>query len=229
MPFYFIDAGFLYFALPALIFALFAQFKVRSTFNKYSQVRIHRGFTGEQAARAILDSEGLHDVRIEHIPGELSDHYDPRDNVIRLSDSVYNRASIAAVGVAAHEAGHALQYANHYFPIKVRTAILPVTQIGSTLAMPLILLSLIFPAFAALFDIGLILFTVVAIFQLITLPVEFNASNRAVKALAEGNYVDDEEHRGVKKVLSAAAMTYVAALATSIATILRLLMLRNRN
>ncbi len=226
MPFFYLDAGFLYFALPAMIFALWAQFKVKSTFTKYSAFRMSQNLTGSDAARAILDSNGLHHVRIEHISGHLTDHFDPRDNVIRLSDSVYGSNSVAAVGVAAHEAGHAVQYDVGYIPMKVRAAIIPVTQVGSMLSMPLIILGLILPSLPFLFDFGLILFGAVALFQLITLPVEFNASRRAVIALTGSNYVTEDEEKGVKKVLSAAALTYVAALATSIATLLRLLLLR---
>ncbi len=223
------DSTYLMLALPAFIFAIWAQFSVNSTFKKFSKERMYSGMTGAQAARAILDGHGLHNVRVEHIPGKLSDHFDPRDNVIRLSDAVYGESSVAAVGVAAHEAGHAIQHADSYAPIRIREAIIPVTQIGSTLSMPLVFLGLIFPSFESLITVGIILFSFVTFFQLVTLPVEFNASSRAVKILADGNYVNDEEKRGVKKVLGAAAMTYVAALATSLVSLLRLVLLARRN
>ncbi len=219
------DSTYLLFAIPTFIFAIWAQFSVKSTFKKFSKERMYNGLTGAEAARAILDGHGLHSVRVEHVPGNLSDHYDPRDNVIRLSDGVYGKSTVAAVGVAAHEAGHALQHADSYAPIKLREAIIPVTQIGSTLSMPMVFLGLIIPAFDALISVGIILFAFVTIFQLVTLPVEFNASSRAVKILSNGHYVNDEEKRGVKRVLSAAAMTYVAALATSLVSLLRLVLI----
>ncbi len=224
------DSTYIMLAIPAFIFALWAQFSVNSTFKKFSKERMYSGMTGAEAARAILDGHGLHNVRVEHIAGNLSDHFDPRDNVIRLSDGVYGKSSVAAVGVAAHEAGHALQHADNYVPIRIREKIIPVTQIGSTLSMPLVIMGLIFPAFDALISVGVVLFAFVTVFQLVTLPVEFNASSRAVKILDNGGYVNDEEKRGVKKVLSAAAMTYVAALATSLVSLLRLVLLaRNRD
>ncbi len=223
------DSTYLSLAIPAFIFALWAQFSVSSTFKKYSKVSTSRGMTGADAARAILDGNGLYNVRVEHVAGNLSDHFDPKDNVIRLSDSVYGVASVAAVGVAAHEAGHAIQHAQNYAPIRIREAIIPITQIGSTLSMPLVFLGIILPAFEVFISVGIILFAFVTLFQLVTLPVELNASSRAVKILVEGNYVDDQEKVGVKKVLTAAAMTYVAALATSLVSLLRLVLLARRN
>ncbi len=223
------DSTYLMLAIPAFIFAIWAQFSVNSTFKKFSKVSTSRGMTGADAARAILDGHGLHNVRVEHIQGNLSDHYDPRDNVIRLSDSVYGVSSVAAVGVAAHEAGHAIQHADNYAPIRIREAIIPITQVGSTLSMPLVFLGIILPAFEVFINVGIILFAFVTLFQLVTLPVELNASSRAVKILTAGNYVDDQERQGVKKVLTAAAMTYVAALATSLVSLLRLVLLARRN
>ncbi len=221
------DVYYLILVVPALIFAMIAQGRVSSTFNKYSNMRTYSGMTGYEAARRILDANGLRHVSIERVSGHLTDHYDPRSNVIRLSDEVYNMNSVAAVGVAAHEAGHAVQYAKNYAPIKVRSAIIPVTQLGSTLSMPLVLIGFFMQA-EVLVNLGLLLFATVAIFQLVTLPVEFNASNRAVYALETSGTIGTEELRGVKKVLGAAAMTYVAALAVSVANLLRLIMVFGR-
>ncbi|MGN1135632.1 MAG: zinc metallopeptidase [Oscillospiraceae bacterium] len=214
--------------IPALIFALIAQCMVKSTFNKYSQVHNRRGVTAAEAARKILDENGLYDVQIERISGNLTDHYDPRANVVRLSDSVYNSTSVAAVGVAAHETGHAIQHAVGYTPIKIRNAILPVAQIGSQAAMPLVLIGLLFSrSFGFLIDIGIIVYIAVVLFQLVTLPVEFNASGRALRIL-EGSYIlENDENRSAKKVLTAAAMTYVAAMFSALTTLLRLILLSN--
>lgn len=213
--------------LPALIFTFWAQISVNSRFNKYSQMRTSRGLTGAEAARRILDENGLSHVRIERVHGSLTDHYDPRDNVIRLSETVYDVPSVAAVGVAAHEAGHAVQYAREYGPIKLRMAILPVTRIGSMMAMPIFLLGLVF-ALESLLLLGIGLYSAVTLFQLLTLPVEFNASRRALDTLEHTHMMFGDELDGARKVLSAAAMTYVAALATSLLTLLRLLTLANR-
>lgn len=221
------DVYYLILVVPALIFAMIAQGQVSSTFNKYSNMRTYSGMTGYEAARRILDANGLRHVSIERVSGHLTDHYDPRSNVIRLSDKVYNMNSVAAVGVAAHEAGHAVQYAKNYAPIKVRSAIIPVTQLGSTLSMPLVLIGFFMQA-QGLVNLGLLLFATVTVFQLVTLPVEFNASNRAIYALETSGTIGDEELRGVKKVLGAAAMTYVAALAVSLANLLRLIMVFGR-
>ena len=214
--------------IPALIFSLIAQLMVKSTFSKYSGVRNSRGYTGADAARAILDRNGLSYIRIEHINGELTDHYDPGANVIRLSDSVYNNDSVAAVGVAAHEAGHAVQYAEGYGPIKVRSAIIPITQFGSNLSTPLVILGIIFSS-NVLITAGILLFCTVVLFQAITLPVEFNASGRALKVLREEHFLDDDEMKGAKSVLTAAALTYVAAMFSALASLARLLLIRNRN
>lgn len=214
--------------IPALIFSLIAQLMVKGAFSKYSGVRNSRGYTGADAARAILDRNGLSYIRIEHINGELTDHYDPGANVIRLSDSVYNNDSVAAVGVAAHEAGHAVQYAEGYGPIKVRSAIIPITQFGSNLSTPLVILGIIFSS-NVLITSGILLFCTVVLFQAITLPVEFNASGRALKVLREEHFLDDDEMKGAKSVLTAAALTYVAAMFSALASLARLLLIRNRN
>ncbi len=214
--------------IPALIFSLIAQLMVKGTFSKYSGVRNSRGYTGADAARAILDRNGLSYIRIEHINGELTDHYDPGANVIRLSDSVYNNDSVAAVGVAAHEAGHAVQYAEGYGPIKVRSAIIPITQFGSNLSTPLVIFGIIFSS-NVLITAGILLFCTVVLFQAITLPVEFNASGRALKVLREEHFLDDDEMKGAKSVLTAAALTYVAAMFSALASLARLLLIRNRN
>ena len=210
--------------IPAMLFALWAQVKVSSTFNRYSAQRTHTGMTGAQAAEAVLRACGVDGVRIERVAGNLTDHFDPRAGVIRLSQSVYDSPTVAAVGVAAHEAGHAAQYAEGYGPIRLRNAIIPVTQIGSSLAWPLLLIGLLFN-YEALFFAGILFFMLAVVFQLVTLPVEFNASARAISVLGEGGYLSPDELPGAKKTLSAAAMTYVAALAVSIAQLLRLLLL----
>lgn len=217
---------YLIFVLPAAIFAMWASANVNSTFKKYSQVRATCGWTGFDAARRILDANGLFDVKIEHVAGNLSDHYDPKANVIRLSDSVYGNNSAAAIGVAAHEAGHAVQHATGYGPIKLRMALIPVCNIGSNLAMPLVFLGLIMGSYY-LANIGILAFGLAALFQLVTLPVEFNASNRALKALEGSGYMTDGDLKSSRKVLTAAALTYVAALAVALANLLRLYVLVN--
>lgn len=219
--------------IPAMIFAFWAQINVSSTFEKYNKVKNRRGLTGAEAARRILDANGLHHVRIEHIPGNLNDHFDPRDNVIRLSDAVHDATSAAAIGVAAHEAGHACQHATGYGPIKLRAAIIPVTNFGSKLAMPVFFIGLLFASFGTggnpaadiLMMSGILLFSLVTLFQLVTLPTEFNASSRAMKVLASQGILYDEELTAAGKTLRAAALTYVAALATSLASLLRLLLI----
>lgn len=207
-----------------LIVSLWAQIKVKTTYQKYSTVHSRSGMTAEVAVRKILDSNGLFNVGITRVPGELTDHYDPRTNTIALSDSVYGSTSVAAIGVAAHEAGHAIQHAVGYGPIKVRTAIVPITNIGSRLAMPLFIIGILL-ANEYLAYAGIILFSLTVVFQLVTLPTEFNASRRAVKALGGYGYMNDEELKGTKKVLSAAAMTYLAALFVALASLLRLLLI----
>ena len=228
MPIYYgFDYSYLIYVMPALLFALWAQANVKSTFSKYSKVPSAKGMTGYDAARLILDANGLSHVRVEAVAGDLTDHYDPRANVIRLSETVFGVSTAAAVGVAAHEAGHAVQYAVGYYPIRIRTAIIPVTRLGSTLAFPLVLLGLLF-SFPSIAMIGVILFGAAVLFQLVTLPVEFNASRRAVAALADSG-MGDENVQAAKKVLTAAALTYVAALATAIGNFLRLLSIANRS
>lgn len=227
MYFYGIDVYYIVLVVPALVFAMWAQMRVSSAFNRYSQLRTGGGLTGADAARLILDRNGLTDVAVELTEGRLSDHYDPRAGVIRLSREVYYNATVAAVGVAAHECGHAVQHAEGYFPLKVRSAIIPVTQIGANLAFPLFLLGMLF-SYPPLMDAGILLFALVAVFQLVTLPVEYNASSRAVATLSGSGMVSAEEERGVRKVLSAAALTYVAALATALANLLRLILIAGR-
>ena len=228
MPyFYGFDYTYLIFCLPPLLLAMWAQFKVKSTFAHYSKVASERGMTGRDAARLILDANGLYHVGVSQIAGELTDHFDPKDNIIRLSDPVYNARSVAAVGVAAHEAGHAVQHAVGYAPMKWRSALVPVTNLGSTLSMPLVLLGIVL-SFEPLAYIGVILFSATAIFQLVTLPVELNASRRALAAL-EGSGMSRDGLKGAKKVLTAAALTYVAALLTAVGNLLRLLVLVRRN
>ncbi len=228
MPFYYgIDMTYIVYVLPALIFALWAQFNVNSTFKKYSKVHSDRGMTGADAARIILDANGLSHVKIERVAGNLTDHYDPRTNVIRLSESVHDAQTAAAVGVAAHEAGHAVQYAVGYFPMKIRAAIIPVTNLGSTLSIPLVLIGIALSS-PTLAYAGVIFFGAVVLFQLVTLPVEFNASRRAIEAL-ELSGMSDGGVKSARKVLTAAALTYVAALASAIANLLRLLAIVNRS
>lgn len=222
MYFYGIDATYIFLVLPAVIFALWAQFNVKSTFSKYSKIASRSGMTGFDSARRILDANGLGDVRIAHIAGDLTDNYNPTDNTIYLSDSVYSSDSAAAIGVAAHEAGHAVQHATGYTPIKIRSAIIPITNIGSNLAMPLIILGIVL-SFPTLAYIGVAAFGLSTLFQLVTLPVEFDASGRALKAL-EGS-LDGDDLASARKVLRAAALTYVAALAVSLVNLLRLLII----
>lgn len=214
--------------LPAIIFALIAQIMVKTTFSKYSSESNEHGYTAKEVARKILDENGLYNVSIEYISGNLTDHYDPSANVIRLSDSVYNSTSVAAIGVAAHEVGHAIQRAQGYAPIKIRQAIIPITQIGSSLAVPLVLVGMLFSAFQWLIPVGIFLYAGVVLFQAVTLPVEFNASGRALKTLDENVILYKDEVRMAKKVLTAAAMTYVAAMFSSLMSLLRLILLSNR-
>ena len=220
----FLDYYYIILVLPAIIFAMIAQVKVNTTFNKYSRVRTRRGITGADAARVVLEANGVGGVRIERVSGNLTDHYDPRTNVIRLSDSVYDADTVAAVGVAAHEAGHAVQYAQQYVPIKLRAAIIPVTQIGSSLAMPMIFIGMFVNAFS-LIKLGLIFFFMSVLFQLLTLPVEINASNRAIDAIAATQILGEDELPGAQKTLTAAALTYVAALMVALAQFLRLFLI----
>ena len=221
MPFLFYDSYYLLLVVPAMLLALWAQSRVQSTYRKYSQIRSFRGMTADQVARSILDANGLTQVRVERIPGNLTDHYDPRTKVVRLSDTVYGSSSIAAIGVAAHEVGHACQHAAAYGPLTLRNAIIPVTNLGSRLSIPLILVGLLLGN-NSLALLGVLLFSLVAVFQLITLPVEFNASSRALQTLGSRGILAGEELAGARKVLTAAALTYVAALVVSLAQLLRL-------
>lgn len=211
----------------AMLLSLFASFGVKTTFAKYQKMKTARGITGAEAARRVLDMNGLQHIGIERVSGELTDHFDPRSNVIRLSDSTYNDTSVAAVGVAAHEAGHAVQHATGYVPIKVRNAIVPVVNIGSQLAMPLFIIGLLLN-FLNLAYAGVILFSFALVFQLVTLPVELNASSRAIKILDSSMLLYEDEIKPAKKVLKAAAMTYVAAVAATALQLLRLLLILNR-
>lgn len=224
---FFFDWTYLILVLPAVLLAAWASSNVNSTFRKYASQHAKRGITGAQAARRVLDTNGLYSVRIERVSGNLTDHYDPQSNVIRLSDQVHDSTSTAAIGVACHEAGHAVQYAVNYAPIKFRAAIIPITNIGSRLAMPLILIGLLFIR-SDLFYLtyaGILCFSLSTLFQLVTLPTEFNASRRALSAIQSGNLLYDDELAGAKKTLRAAALTYVAALTVSLAQLLRLLIL----
>ncbi|MCI9450288.1 MAG: zinc metallopeptidase [Clostridiales bacterium] len=224
MFYYGFDMYYLILVMPALIFAMWAQFNVTSTFKKYSRVSSERGMTGRDAARLILDRHGLTNVEVVETRGNLTDHYDPKANVIRLSETTYNVQSAAAVGVAAHEAGHAVQYAEGYSPIKLRQAIIPVSRIGSSLAIPLVLLGIIF-SYMPIAYAGIILFGAAVLFQLVTLPVEFNASRRALATIDETGVLSGDGLHAASRVLRAAALTYVAALFVSLANMLRLLAL----
>lgn len=233
MYYYGFDMTYVVLVLPCVLFAMIASYRVNSTFKKYSKQLSRRRLTGAQAAERVLRSHGVSNVRIERISGNLTDHYDPKANVIRLSDGVYNDTSTAAIGVACHEAGHAVQYAQSYAPIKLRAAIIPVTNIGSKLAMPLILVGLLINSLMAVSAdvgyvfvyIGIACFGLSLVFQLITLPVEFNASGRAIRAIRDAELLTDEELKGAKKTLTAAALTYVAAAAVSLAQLLRLILI----
>lgn len=230
--YWYIDWTYIVLVLPAVILALIAQARVNSVFKKYSKINSRRGFTGAAAARRVLDANGLSGVRIERISGNLSDHYDPKANVIRLSQATHDSTSAAAIGVAAHEAGHAVQHATGYLPIKLRSAIIPITNIGSRLAVPLIILGIFLSYYGEQFIwiayAGVIAFSLSAVFQLVTLPTEFNASRRAIEAVEAYGILDDDEIKQTRKVLTAAAMTYVAALAVSLTQLLRLLLMVNR-
>lgn len=214
--------------LPAMIFALYAQFKVQSTFQKYVQVRTRKGYTGAQVARRILDDAGLYDVPVELTRGHLTDHYDPRRRVVRLSSEVYHGDSVAAVGVAAHETGHALQHKESYIPLNIRSQLFPIASFGSTLAFPLFFIGLILGRGGDfLINLGIYLFAATVLFQLVTLPVEFNASSRAMKSLITHGFIDRDEAPRTRSVLNAAALTYVAAAAVALMQLLRLILIRD--
>lgn len=233
MPYYYYGYGFdwtyLAIILPCLIISMLASARVNSTFKRYSKQLSSRRITGAQAAQRVLSANGVTNVRIEQVSGNLTDHYNPKTNVIRLSNDVYSSTSTAAIGVACHEAGHAVQYAQHYAPIKLRAAIIPITNIGSRLAMPLILLGVLISSFGnfstVLIDIGILAFSLSLVFQLVSLPVEFNASRRAMNAIKDGDILTNDEIIGARKTLTAAAMTYVAATFVAFAQLLRLILL----
>lgn len=227
---YGIDVYYILLVVPAFLLALWAQIKVKGTYKKMSAVRNARGLTGAQAASRVLYENGVTNVRIEHVSGTLTDHFDPRSNVIRLSDGVFDSTSVAAVGIACHEAGHAVQYAKNYAPIRVRNAILPVCNVGSRIGLPLAIIGLVIGSMVGrwLFWAGILLYALVALFQLVTLPVEFNASHRALQTIDNTGMLAGEEYKGARKVLTAAALTYVAALAVSLANLLRLILRNTR-
>lgn len=209
--------------IPGLLLAMYAQAKVSSTYNRYKKVTSHSGYTGAQFARKMLNDNGLYDVTITQISGRMSDHYDPRANQVRLSAEVYNGTSIASLGIAAHEVGHAVQHATNYFPLTVRNLVVPVTNFSSSIYMLFIFIGIIINSFSMI-QFGIMLFAVIVIFQVITLPVEFNASRRAIATLGGDGVLDAEELSGAKRVLGAAAMTYVAAMVTAVLQLLQLLM-----
>lgn len=227
--FYYIDWTYIVLVIPAMILALYAQNKVNSTFKKYSRVASRSGMTGAQAARRLMELNGIYDVSIKRVSGNLTDHYDPSKKVLRLSDSVYSDTSVAAIGVAAHETGHAIQHARGYVPLTLRTVMVPLANLGSTLSMPLIFLGILFSFSSvmgnSMINLGILLFGLSVVFTIITLPVEFNASRRAVACLGDSGILYDDEIGGVKKVLSAAAMTYVASTAVALANFLRLIII----
>ena len=230
MPYYYgFDWTYVVLVLPCVILSLWASANVNSTFKRYSKQFSRRGLTGAQAAAQVLSANGVTGVRVERISGSLTDHFDPRTNVIRLSDDVYGSTSTAAIGVACHEAGHAVQYAQDYAPMRVRAAVIPATNLGSKLAMPLILAGLLFSSLGelsyALVYLGIACFGLSLVFQLVTLPVEFDASHRAMVAISHCGLLTQEEEAGARKTLQAAALTYVAATATALAQLLRLILL----
>lgn len=214
--------------IPVLLFSFYCQIKVKRAFRRYSSVHAMCGMTGAQAAARLLQLNGITDVQIRQIGGTLTDYYDPKNKEICLSGDVYNATSVAAIGVACHEAGHACQHAQGYAPLKIRNAAIPATRIGSSLGIPLVLLGMVF-TWRPLIMVGIVLYALVALFQLLTLPVEFNASRRALQTIESNQFLTEQEYRGAKKVLTAAALTYVAALASALATLLRLMLLAGRS
>jgi len=226
--YYYYDPTYMLIVISALI-SLFAQFLINSRFSKYSRVRSRSGMTGAQAAERILQSQGIYDVAIQRVSGKLTDHYDPRNKTLNLSDAVYASTSVAAVGVAAHECGHAIQHARGYAPLSFRSALVPVANIGSQLSWLFIILGIFFGGSHTLIMIGILMFSAAVLFQLVTLPVEFNASGRALKLLSETGILQKDEVSDTRKVLSAAALTYVAAATTAVLQLLRLLRLFGGN
>lgn len=227
MPFFYYYDPTYVLVLIGIVLCMAASARVRSTYSKYAQVRSRSGLTGREAAERILRSAGIYDVRVEHVSGNLTDHYDPRNKVLRLSDATYQSASVAAVGVAAHECGHAIQHEQGYAPLSIRSAIVPVANFGSAIAWPLILFGLLFNSRSSylLIQIGILAFSFAVLFQIVTLPVEFNASKRAVRILGESGMFLPEELRMTKKVLGAAALTYVAGAASAVLQLLRIILL----
>jgi Zn-dependent membrane protease YugP len=214
---------------PAIILSIYAQFAIRSSYAKWSKVRSSVGMTGAQVAKQLLQQNGINDVDVEEVGGALSDHYDSRAKKVRLSSDVYHSNSLAALGVAAHETGHAIQHAKSYAPLNVRQALFPVASLGSRWGFWIFIIGMIFSSFSFLMDVGILLFAGATVFQIVTLPVEFNASGRALAQLSSGGYLRADEIKGAKKVLNAAALTYVAAAAMSVLTLLRLLILRRND
>lgn len=227
---WFFDTGMIIFVIPAMIFAMYAQSKVRSAYGRYSRVHSSSSMTGAQVARTLLNQAGLEEVKVVQTQGQLTDHYDPRQKVVRLSPQVYGDSSLAALGIAAHEVGHAIQHDTDYLPLGIRNSIVSLASLGSRAAFPLFFIGFIFSGsgLEILMDIGIAVFLFAVLFQAITLPVEFNASNRAIAILEGGGYLNSQELNGAKQVLSAAALTYVAALAVAFAQLFRLLLLRDR-
>lgn len=228
-PMFYFDPTYIL-VIVGVIICLVASARMRSTFQKYARVRSHSGMTGREAAEEVLRRAGIYDVRVERVAGNLTDHYDPRDKVLRLSDATYGSNSIAAVGVAAHECGHAIQHAQGYAPLKIRGSLVPVANLGSTIAWPLILLGLLFTGESSVMflNLGILAFSLAVLFQIVTLPVEFNASKRAIRILGSSGIMYPEEVQDTKKVLSAAALTYVAGAAASILQLLRIVLLAGR-
>jgi hypothetical protein len=224
MMFYPFDPTFVL-LIPAIILALYAQFKVQSAYSEFSKVPSKSGLTGAQMGRKLLDDSGLSSIGIEEIPGNLTDNYDPRDKILHLSQGVYGNDSVAAIGIVAHEVGHALQDSKAYVPLKIRSGLVPAASIGSQLAIPLFFIGLLF-SYPTLMDIGIIVFSIAVAFTIITLPVEFNASHRAIQMLSTGKYIEKDEVPMAKKVLDAAALTYVAATAMAVLNLIRLIALR---
>ncbi len=230
---FYIDWTYIVLVLPAVIFSLIMSAKVDSSFKKYSKVYSRRGISAYQAALKVLEYNGVTGVKIERVQGKLTDHYDPKSNVIRLSEAVHDSTSVAAIGVACHEAGHAVQHAKNYIPVKIRTAIVPITNIGSRLAVPLIFIGLLLSYMGEIYSYiayaGVLLFSLCVVFQLVTLPTELNASRRAMNCINECYLLENDEAKGAKSVLTAAAMTYVAALAVSVVQLLRLFIIVSRS
>ena len=214
--------------IPGLLLGLWAQMRVSSAFRKYSAVYARSGMSAEDVARSMLNQAGCGNVSIRTVSGNLTDHYDPRNNTLRLSDGVYGSSSVAAIGIAAHECGHAMQQHEGYAPLVLRSALVPVVNLGSNLYFPIFLLGLLF-SWEPLIYVGIACFALTLVFSLVTLPVEFNASGRALKVLGEEHFLDDDEMKGAKSVLTAAALTYVAAMFSALASLARLLLIRNRN